>query len=340
MRPSFAAGWHASGYADTAQPRRADPPRLQSLAGRTMGTTWSLRFDNPAMMPLDAVRRSAEAALQRVVSQMSTWEPGSDISRFNRAAAGSVFVLEPEFAEVLAAATRWAAASDGAIDPTVGALIALWGFGAHADAAMVLPPSPARIAEARARIGWQRLAFDRGARTIVQPGGIWLDLSGIAKGFAVDLVADALRSIGLSDFLVEVGGELRAMGRRPDGNRWQVLVEALPGTTQRVALEDMAIATSGDRWHLREHDGQRWSHTIDPRSGTPTRHTLASVTVLHRACIDADALATVLTVLGPDEGLAFARQHGVASLFVCRDGADHVTRASDAWATQAAHAAA
>lgn len=329
-RPSFAS-WAAGGYANMPRPRRADPPSLQALAGRTMGTTWSLRFDNPRMIALDDVRAVAQAALDRVVAQMSTWAPDSDISRFNRSAAGSHHVLEAEFAKVLSCALQWAAASGGAIDPGVGPLVALWGFGADADAAAVEPPSPAAIARAHARVGWERLTLDLDARTAVQPGGMALDLSGVAKGFAVDQVAAALQALGLADFLVEVGGELRAAGRRPGGDPWQVLVETLPGTSHRVALDGMAIATSGDRWHVREHQGRRWSHTLDPRTGEPVGHALASVTVLHPECMHADALATVLTVLGPDEGLAFARRHGVAALFVCRSDPGPRAFASPAW---------
>src|SRR5437868_11143726 len=231
--PSFAT-WRAGGYANTPRPRRADPASLQTLAGRTMGTTWSLRFDNPRMVALDAVRAGAQGALDRVVAQMSTWEPDSDISRFNRSDAGSRHVLEPEFAEVLACALQWAAASDGAIDPSIGPLVSLWGFGAQADASVAGLPSPAELSQARQCVGWQRVVLDPATRSIVQPGGAALDLSGVAKGFAVDQVAAALRTLGLSDFLVEVGGELRAAGRRPDGAPWQVLVEALPGTTHRV----------------------------------------------------------------------------------------------------------
>lgn len=332
--PSFAT-WRAGGYANTPRPRRADPASLQTLAGRTMGTTWSLRFDNPRMVALDAVRAGAQGALDRVVAQMSTWEPDSDISRFNRSDAGSRQVLQPEFAEVLACALQWAAASDGAIDPSIGPLVALWGFGAQADASVAGPPSPAELSQARQRVGWQRVALDPATRSIVQPGGAALDLSGVAKGFAVDQVAAALRTLGLSDFLVEVGGELRAAGRRPDGAPWQVLVEALPGTTHRVALEGLSIATSGDRWHAREHQGRRWSHTLDPRTGEPVGHALASVTVLHPECMQADALATVLTVLGPKGGLAFARRHGLAALFVRRGDEGHCTFTSDRWPTPA-----
>ncbi|MDM0023097.1 FAD:protein FMN transferase [Variovorax sp. J31P216] len=317
-RPSFAT-WRAGGYANTPRPRRADPPTLQSVAGRSMGTSWSLRFDNPRMLALDDVRAGVQAALDRVVAQMSTWEPDSDISRFNRAEAGSRHLLEPGFAEVLACALQWAAASGGAIDPSIGPLVGLWGFGAHADASNAGPPSSAALAEARARVGWQRLALDPETRTAVQPGAVELDLSGIAKGFAVDQASAALRALGLSDFLVEVGGELRAAGRRPGGDPWRVQVAAPAGAASHVALAELAIATSGDRWHVREHQGRRWSHTLDPRTGEPVRDALASVTVLHRECMQADALATVLTVLGPEDGLAFAERHAVPALFVCRD---------------------
>jgi len=297
-----------------------------------MGTTWSLRFDNPKMIRLDAVRHAAQAALDRVVAQMSTWEPGSAISRFNGAIAGTRHSLAPEFAEVLGCALHWAAASGGAIDPSVGPLISLWGFGAQARTSGT-PPSPAELAQARARVGWKRLDFDPGTRSILQPGCAALDLSGVAKGFAVDHVAVGLRALGLEDFLVEVGGELRGAGRRPGGAPWQVQVDAGNGRSVSVALSNLAIATSGDRWHAHEHAGQRWSHTIDPRSGEPPRHRLASVTVLHRECMHADALATVLTVLGPDEGLAFAQRHAVAALFACHEGAQARVLASSHWPT-------
>jgi thiamine biosynthesis lipoprotein len=328
-RISFAT-WRAGGYANAAAPRRADPVTLQTLAGRSMGTTWSVRMDNPAMMPLPAVRANVEAALQRVIAQMSTWESESDISRFNRAAAGSQHAIESEFAEVLACAIHWASASGGAIDPTIGPLVALWGFGAHASASVAVPDQ-GEIATARARVGWQRLKVDEADRSILQPGGCALDLSGIAKGFAVDHVAAALHDTGLRDFLVEIGGELRAAGRRPGGEPWQVMIETMPGLTRRIALADMAIATSGDRWHVHDRVGRRWSHTIDPRSGEPLCNAIASVSVLHPQCMQADALATVLTVLGLDEGLAFARRHKIPALFVLREGAGHIERTSEWW---------
>lgn len=282
-----------------------------------MGTTWSLRFDNPHMLPLAQVREAIEAALARVIAQMSHWEPDSLISRFNTAPAGSRHGLPPEFAQVMQCALAWAQASGGAIDPTVGALVARWGFGPAASHDHALP-SPDALAAIHSKVGWQRLTFDTTDHTLLQPGGVQLDLSGIAKGFAVDHGVDALRALGLTDLLLEIGGELRGIGHRPGGTPWQVQVDTEMPTPQRIALSDMAVATSGDRWHRRSLEGRSWSHTIDPRDGEPVAHALASVTVLHPQCMQADALATVLTVLGPDEGRAFAQRHGIAALFISR----------------------
>ncbi|WP_256354070.1 MULTISPECIES: FAD:protein FMN transferase [unclassified Variovorax] len=298
-----------------------------------MGTTWSLRFDNPRMLALDMVRATAEAALGRVVDQMSHWEHDSDLSLYGRARAGSVHALAPEFATVLACALHWAEASGGALDPTVGPLVALWGFGPDASPDA---PAPTRQAvdAARARCGWRRLSFNAQGRTLSQPGGLTLDFSGIAKGFAVDHMVDGLQALGLKDFLVEVGGELRGVGRRPGGRPWSVQLAAPEQGTapsQAIALADMAIATSGDRWHHREQAGRRWSHAIDPRSGEPIGHALSSVTVMHAECMHADALATVLTVLGPVDGLAFADAHKVAALFLVREPGGLAAHTSRAW---------
>lgn len=325
--------WRAGGYANAAVPRPADPATLQQLGGQTMGTTWSLRFDNPRMLPLAEVRGSVESALARVIAQMSHWEPDSDIGRFNRAPANSRHVLPAEFATVMRCADRWAQASDGAIDPTVGPLVACWGFGPDARGDGL--PDPQALAAARTRTGRSSLAFDTVEGSLLQPGGFSLDLSGIAKGFAVDHGVDALRALGLNDLLFEIGGELRGVGRRPGGQPWQVQVDSGPAAARRVALADMAIATSGDRWHRRSHAGRDWSHTIDPRTGEPTTHALASVTVMHAECMHADALATVLTVLGLEEGFDFAQRHEIAALFVSHGDTAAVERITRAWPTPA-----
>ena len=324
---SFNPVWHAAGYANAATPRRSDPASLHHIGGQTMGTTWSLRFDNPRMVPLDVVRAAVESALAQVVAQMSHWEADSDLSRYNGAGAGSIHALAPEFARVMACALHWAAASGGALDPTVAPLVGLWGFGPQGDA-NARTPSPELLRAARLACGWRRLGFDAANATLRQPGGLTLDLSGVAKGFAVDHVIETLRALALENLLVEIGGELRGEGRRPDGRPWTVQLEGLP---HAVTLEGLAVATSGDRWHLREQAGRRWSHTIDPRSGEPVDNALAAVTVLHPECVHADALATVLMVLGADDGLAFADATDVAALFIERQPDGTRMRASRAW---------
>lgn len=302
-------------------PRAADPACLHSLGGATMGTTWSLRVLNPRLVPLPAVRAAVQGALDEVVAQMSHWAPDSLISRFNRAPAGVRFALPDAFARVLEAALHWAEASGGAFDPTVAPLVGLWGFGPQAEDSSSGPPASARLAQQRLHVGWRRLLWDPRRRELEQPGGLQLDFSGIAKGFAVDLAAEALHAQGFTDFLLEVGGELRAAGRRPGGQPWRVRIDA--GTAEGeqappLALHDQAAATSGERWHQREASSRRWSHTLDPRTGQPAAHALAAVTVLHPQCMAADALATVLAVLGPEAGRRFADRQGVAALFALR----------------------
>ena len=326
--PPLSFARRLEGYAGAAKPRRADPASLQQMGGRTMGTTWSLRFDNPRMLPHAQVRAAVEEALGRVVAQMSHWEADSDISRFNRAPAGSRHRLPAEFAAVMACALHWARASGGAIDPTVAPLVACWGFGPEAAAAA---PDAQVLADAAARVGWQRLGFDPADASLLQPGGMQLDLSGIAKGFAVDHGIEALQALGLRDLLFEIGGELRGAGRRPGGLPWQVRVDSGADPAPPVPLADMAVATSGDRWHVREDGGRGWSHSIDPRSGRPVGPDLSSVTVLHAHCMEADALATVLMVLGAQEGPRFAEAHRVAALFSRRGPEGLEWHASAAW---------
>jgi len=290
------------------------------LGGATMGTRWSARL---ACDP--AVAKAAEvaitAALATVVAQMSGWEEESELSRFNRRPAGRWQALSPEFATVIAAALHWAEASSGAFDPTAGALVDLWGFGPAPVAAL---PDSAAIAAARRSVGWQRLGWDPAGRRLCRDGDLTLDLSGIAKGFAVDLAAAAVRRLGIADFLIEVGGELRGEGVKPGGEPWWVDLEIPPGLATdplRIALHGCAVATSGDYRRFHITNGNRLAHSIDPRTGAPVANDLAAVSVIAADCMTADALATTLIVLGPEAGPAFAAARGVAALFVRRVGA-------------------
>ena len=295
---------------------------IASLGGHTMGTSWSVRIATRPGRDLHPLYAGIQARLDDVVAQMSTWEPGSDISRFNQAAAGHAQPLPDAFSCVLQAAVQVASESDGAFDPTVSPLVALWGFGAHAGARHV--PDDATLQRVRALCGWQRVAFDAQQR-LLQPGGLQLDLSAIAKGFAVDHVSRWLRGIGMAAALVEVGGELHGFGRKPDGSPWRVLVESSPDEDagdalppRVIVLDELAVATSGDRWHRFEIDGHSYSHTLDPRSGRPVDRSAAAVTVVAASAMQADAWATALTVLGVDDGIALANARGLAARFVQR----------------------
>lgn len=291
------------------------------LCGEIMGTGWSVRLVAPVFTALAPLRAGIERIFADVIAQMSHWEAGSLLSRYNAAPAGQAFDLPAAFAAVLDCALRVAAQSQGACDPTIAPLVDLWGFGAHANVRQA-PPDAAAITAALAVCGWQKLPYDPAQRRLIQPGGLRLDFSGIAKGYAVDLVARSLSLAGIRHYLVEVGGELRGCGLKPDGQPWWVALQAPPGLqarhVNRIALHDLSVATSGDYQRSFQYAGKLYGHTIDPRSGWPVNDTLASVSVLHPSCLWADAYATALTVLGVEAGLAFARDHDLAALFVCR----------------------
>ncbi|HVI57372.1 MAG TPA: FAD:protein FMN transferase [Luteimonas sp.] len=282
-----------------------------------MGTRWRVRLVAGARAALAPLHEAIQSSLDAVVAQMSTWQADSDISRYNRAAAGSTHALPRAFADVLRCALDVAEASGGAFDPTVGPLVALWGFGAHGDGHRV--PATGKIADVLSRVGWRRIDL-RADGSLAQPGGVQLDLSAIAKGHGVDAVAACLRAHGIAAALVDVGGELHAHGRKPDGSAWQVLVEAGDEATDEapcvLTLDDAAVASSGTRWHRFEHDGRGYAHTIDPRSGAPVAHAPVAVTVVADDAMHADAWATALTVMGVEQGLAFARARGLAARFV------------------------
>lgn len=295
----------------------AAPVAIDTLAGETMGTTWSVKLVAPRVS-LHALHDGIQRQLNRVVAQMSTWLPDSDLNRFNRAAAGSWVALPEELFAVLRCALEIAEASAGAFDPTVGPLVDLWGFGPEGRRAAI--PDAGELAALRDRIGWQRLALHAESREALQPGGVQVDLSAIAKGYAVDLVASYLRKRGIGSALVEIGGELYGYGRKPDGSAWRVLVEADPDrdddTPQVLRLQEKAAATSGDRWHRYQHEGGEVAHTLDPRSGRPVERAPIAVTVVASDAMRADAWATALTVMGAEAGLAFAHEKSLAARFV------------------------
>ncbi len=273
------------------------------LHGETMGTSWSVRFAAPAGADPSLIRSAIVARLARLVAEMSHWAKDSLLCRFNRSAPDTWTTLPPDFAHVMTRGLAIAEATGGAFDPAIGKLVDAWGFG---PVRVACPPSAAKIETARVTSGWSRLSFAPGGAHLRQPGGTALDLSGIAKGHAVDVIADLLRDAGILHALVEIGGELVGRGIRPGGDPWWVDLESPQGLTLpplRIALHGQAVATSGDY--------RRGAHTLDPRTGRPIETGVVSVSVIHQTALDADAWATALTVLGPD-GLGLAVDHGIA----------------------------
>jgi thiamine biosynthesis lipoprotein len=316
---------------------------IRDMGGRSMGTSWSVRMVAPPGTP--DLQPGLQAQLDAVVAEMSHWEAGSDLGRFNRAPAGSWQQLPPAFFDVLSFALEVAQASRGACDPCAGALVNLWGFGPHGrfGEAGFAPPSAQQVGEALALHAQQRSGFelDRDGRRARQPGGMQLDFSAVAKGYGVDRLAYFLKSRGVRHYLVEVGGELRGAGVKPDGQPWWVALEQVADAQAGaapdelvLALHGLAVATSGDYRRYFEHQAeqktQRYSHTIDPRSGAPITSNLASVTVLHPQCMAADAWSTALTVLGLEDGLALAERQGLAARFVVRTGSGFTEQMSSA----------
>ncbi|QGP77707.1 FAD:protein FMN transferase [Sphingobium sp. CAP-1] len=272
-----------------------------------MGTSWSAQIVDPPAGCAAAI----EAVLARIIDQMSNWEADSVISRFNRRAVGDWMPLPGEMLTVLRAGLDMARLSHGAFDPAVGRLVDHWGFG----------PAP-RPLSAAIPAPWTQIEVEgERARRLAD---VALDFSGIAKGFAVDAVAAELRALGVANFLIEIGGELRGEGVKPDIQPWWVDVEAPPGLivpTLRVALSGLSIATSGDYRRYRMEGEQRLSHSIDPLTGAPIAAGVASVTVLHDSAMLADAWATAITVMGPDRGMKLATRHGLAARLVLRTAA-------------------
>lgn len=328
--------------------------------GETMGSTFSVTWTEVASHP--DVPGEVNALLAHLTDLMSTYDPKSQLSEFNRNASTDWVDVAPELAEVGAIAERASALSNGTFDITVKPLVALWGFGPDGARAA---PTEAELSAAASHVGFRLLEVRQSPPALrKQHPELQVDLNGIAPGYAVDQIAALLARHGIRDYLIDVGGELRAAGHKPDRGKWRVAIEVpdtataavtSPTTTQVGAtqvgapqssvgsasptqvpdsvydLEDTALATSGDYRNYYERDGKRLSHTIDPRTRRPIDHTLASVTVLAPTAAQADALATVLNVLGPDDAVTFANQHQLSALLLVRVAPQTFERRQTGW---------
>lgn len=276
-----------------------------------MGTYYRVLAYCDPQPPLQEVEHMLERQLGALNATFSNYDETSELAQFNHSPIQTWQKLSPEMLTVLAAAQQVFAASEGALDVSVAPLVAAWGFGPRAS--VDLPPGDGQLAKVRARVGLQFLELEEVAGEARKQRDLELDLSALAKGYAVDSLSDNLTGGGCPNHLIDIGGEVRAMGAKPSGQQWRVGIEIpnddqLGGVARALPLRDQAVATSGDYRNFVAQDKARWSHTIDPRTGRPVSHLLASVTVVLPTTMLADAWATAFTVMGANATLAYAEQ--------------------------------
>ena len=297
--------------------------RSTKFSGSTMGTSFSVKItDIPQEISEQSLDSNIKQILTRINDRMSTYYEESEVSRFNKLQALDWFQVSQDTLFVVNEALRLSELTQGAFDVTVGPLVNLWGFGPHIRSTTL--PSDDFIKQAQGNVGY-RFVHTKDAPPAIRKDRphVQIDLSAIAKGYAVDQIAEFLESKQIANFLVEVGGEIRAKGNNAEGINWKVAIET-PIPEQRAVhrvlyLDNHAIATSGNYRNFFEKDGVRFSHTIDPLTGKPITHDLASVTVISASSMHADALATGLMVLGPQIGFQLAEIENLAALFLVKD---------------------
>lgn len=300
--------------------RRASEYRL---SGSTMGTRFNVAVVTKIEFDQEHLQTQVYATLEEVEQRMSTYRNDSELSYFNHSSSTDWMPTSRELCEAVAEAIRFGDLTDGAFDITVGPLVNLWGFGP--DDHRSEPPSAAAIDKAMSATGRQFLHTDCEMPALRKDHAeLYLDLSAYAKGLAADKISALLDDNGISDYLVEIGGDLRARGHNGSNEKWRIAIERpdRPGEAVEkiIHISDLAVATSGDYRNFFEFEGRRYSHTIDPRTGRPVTHDLASATVLGGSAAYADAMATALMVLGPDAGMALAEREHIAADLLLRDG--------------------
>lgn len=302
---------------------------LEQFAGPTMGSTYSVKYVRSSQAPtVEEVRSAVDDILSTLDRQVSTYRSDSDLQRFNALPAGQCLAMPPSVVQLTAFGQSLAQRSAGAFDLTLEPLLNLWGFGPQSRGQQV--PDAAAIAGVLQQIGLQHVRIE--GEQLCKDIELQLEFNSIAAGYAVDQVSAYLRSQGIHNYLVEITGELQARGHKPDGSSWRIGVEA-PREDRQVAqqvlnIDGWSVSTSGDYRNYYEENGVRLSHTLDPRTGHPVSHALAAVTVLHESALQADGLSTLLMVLGPEQGLAYAEKEQLAALFVSRVKGEFVSQAS------------
>lgn len=299
------------------------PDAQIELQGETMGTTWHVTVVDPQKLDVESLRQNIEAELTRINGLMSTYDAESQLSQFNTSRTVEWQPLATETIEVIEAAHRVSKETSGAYDVTLGSVFELWGFG-QAEKPEVAPAMD-DILLLLNDVGYQLLKVSSTRSTVRKLNeALQVDLSSLAKGYAVDRIGAVIEATGHNRYLAEIGGEIRTRGRAADQGMWKIGIEwpESAGTPEMtgIAVENTHIASSGDYRNYQVIDGRRYTHIIDGRSGFPISHNLASVTVLHGSTMRADAWATAFMVLGLEESMAIAKEKGLAARFVVRDG--------------------
>lgn len=305
-----------------------------AITGKTMGTTYNIKVVQQTDAPIDiqALQAEIDDALMQVNALMSTYDPKSELSLLNKTPAGQAFPISEQTEYVLTEAIRLNNLSQGSLDITVGPLVNLWGFGPDKRPEVI--PTQTQLTEIADYVGIDKFQLGDGVVTKLH-SKLYIDLSTIAKGYGVDVVADIIENNQIDNYLVEIGGEMRVAGKKGNESDWRIAIEQ-PITTERaiqkiISIGDSAVATSGDYRNYFEKDGVRYSHLIEPTTGYPIKHNLVSVTVVHPSSMTADGLATALNVMGADKAKVLAVSNDLAVFMIMKEGGEFIEYASPAF---------
>ena len=296
------------------------------FSGSTMGTRYQVKISGlPRKIDQTTIEEQTFSTLDRIDRLMSTYKTGSDVSRFNRAQIHQKVFIDVETLQVIQLSRSIYEITNGAFDITVAPIVRLWGFGPDIKEDQL--PGAADIKNALNKVGFDKILIDENPPALTKNSEVEIDLSAIAKGYGVDQVAKLLDQHGIEHYLIEVGGEIRVKGTNKDGQYWRIGIETpsliRSGAQQAVAINNASVATSGDYRNFFQVSGKRYSHTINPATGMPVRHDLASTTLITDSCAEADAYATAISVMGPEEGYQFAKKMNLTAYFLVREGDDY-----------------
>ncbi|KKO01395.1 hypothetical protein LCGC14_0116060 [marine sediment metagenome] len=302
---------------------------VSEIYGSAMGSTYSVKWVSVDGAPDEqALQKSIDELLGQFDREVSTWRADSDLALFNAESGGICMTMPTSVLELATLANTLHRQSGGSFDVTVGPLLKLWGF--HGGNGAQIIPSEEALAQVLSGVGQQRLRIE--GNRLCKDANISVDVSAVAAGYMVDKLVEHLGSFGITSYMVEVTGELKAAGLKPGRRPWRIAIEE-PRDHNRVAqliipLDGYGVSTSGDYRNYFEFEGKRYSHTFDPASGKPVMHQLAAVTVLRPSAAEADGLSTILLVKGPKDGWQFAMDNDIAALFVIRKNEGFVSRST------------